>query len=524
MSNSFRTTNVEEVLPNDEMLGRRNCCWRELIKKYESVVEDPEQAMDIDTVMKVLDQDMDSKESSVSDVEEASSQCDSAEENMEDITEQLKVAIPSRKRAWEVNGLKEILDDQDFCVMSHEKVENWLQSQMYSISSSQLDVQYTTKEMVTTVTEEQCMKADTDSLYSVDTAQYIRSNKNTSNRVKVTTMIKQYTVTRTTRNSKTQSLGGVWDGWPGKTTPTTKPLSPSNCDALPMQQQQQEMSKNGLIPAIEPTPQTTPKTRANEQGSHARTRKKVFKKTVPRKKPDRASVVCKEPLTPVQKAKQQEMYENALVQCAKYKRGKGRRKPITPNHRPHSSLSSNSTNDDSDDSDEVFRTLNQPRQGSKTPRARARLKSRTNNGGSTPMATEPSAELPNVVCKVCANSACRCLLDEETQMPTEDRKAFVIYRPKTIQRELPDTARLVIRMDDLTLDGITKPWHLEKFREFNYSIHPNSTILFYPSDSENEQRPVSDPSLSCDTSLDDDDPILTFKWLNIIERPYRHQP
>ncbi|XP_035775400.1 uncharacterized protein LOC118457717 [Anopheles albimanus] len=524
MSNNLRTTNVEEVLPNDEMLGRRNCCWRELVKKYENMIEDPEQAMDIDTVMKVLDQDMDSKESSVSDVEEASSQCDSAEENLEDISQQLKVAIPSRKRGWEANGLKEILDDQDFCVMSHEKVENWLQSQMYSISSSQLNVEYTTKEMVTTVTEEQCMKADNDSLYSVDTAQYIRSNKNTSNRVKVTTMIKQYTVTRTTRNSKAQSLGGVWDGWPATTTAKMKSLSPNHCDALPIQQQQQEMIKTGLTRAIEPIPHYTPKTRTNEQGSQARTRKKVFKKTVPRKKHDRAAVVCKEPLTPVQKAKQQEMYENALVQCAKYKRGRGRRKQITPNHRRNSSLSSSSMDNNSDDSDEVFRSSSQPRQASKTPRARARLMSRTNHGASTPMGIKPAAELPNLACKVCANSSCRCPLDEETQMPTEDRKAFVIYRPKTIQRELPDTARLVIRMDDLTLDGITKPWHLEKFREFNYSIHPNSTILFYPSDSESEQRPVSDPSLSCDTSLDDDDPILTFKWLNIIERPYRRQP
>ncbi|XP_058056037.1 uncharacterized protein LOC131207442 [Anopheles bellator] len=196
MSDS-KTTKLEKVLPSDEELGRRNCCWRELAKKYEKGhAEELENAMDIDAVIDVLDQEMD-PESSVSDVEEASSQNESVDENQEDIKQQLKSTVSSRKRAWEVNGLKEILEDRDFAMVSNEKVENWLRNQMHSISS-QLSVQY--KKKVTTVTET-CMDADADadSQYSVDTAQYIRSNKKISNRVKVTTMIKQYAVTSNVR-------------------------------------------------------------------------------------------------------------------------------------------------------------------------------------------------------------------------------------------------------------------------------------------------------------------------------------
>uniref|UniRef100_A0A4Y0BKN8 Uncharacterized protein n=1 Tax=Anopheles funestus TaxID=62324 RepID=A0A4Y0BKN8_ANOFN len=206
MSTGVKATNVGEVLPNDEDLGRRNCRWRELVQKYEnSTQHQSDHSMDIDTAMVMLDQEM-SDESSVSDVIEASSEEQSTEENPEEIKRQLKVAVPLRKQAWEANGLKEILDDNEFRMLSHEKVENWLRNHMHSITAH-YNVHYQT-EQVTTVTETQ-MDADADSLYSVDTAQYIRSNKQISNKLKVTTMIKQYSVTSSVR--RLTSLGLIHD-------------------------------------------------------------------------------------------------------------------------------------------------------------------------------------------------------------------------------------------------------------------------------------------------------------------------
>lgn len=111
----------------------------------------------------------------------------------------------------------------------------------------------------------------------------------------------------------------------------------------------------------------------------------------------------------------------------------------------------------------------------------------------------------------------------------DQSRCLVIYEPKRIQRQASSDERIRITMADLKLDRVTKPRHLEKFKKFSAVIHPNSSVRFFPSDSE-EDEPA--PALSIPTSIsdedesfDEDDPILTFNprntdRLNVMECPY----
>lgn len=115
----------------------------------------------------------------------------------------------------------------------------------------------------------------------------------------------------------------------------------------------------------------------------------------------------------------------------------------------------------------------------------------------------------------------------------DESRSIVVYQPKQIQPDKGANDSVRITYADLTLEGVNKPRHLEKFKTFNYLIHPNSTVRFFPSDSEEDgparsmttitNAPSEDDS---DESFDDDDPILTFNprengRLNVIEYPYK---
>ncbi|XP_040166120.1 uncharacterized protein LOC120901854 [Anopheles arabiensis] len=584
-----KTTNVEEVLPNDEDLGRRNCNWRELLRKYEEPIgstENPsDQSMDIDTAMVMLDQEM-SDESSVSDVVEASTEEQSAEENPEEIKQQLRRAVPLRQREWEANGLKEILDDNEFRMVSHEKVENWLRNHMHTITGN-YNVHYQTQQ-VTTVTETR-MDADADSLYSVDTAQYIRSNKQISNKLKVTTMIKQYSVTSSVR--RLTSLGiGFEEQQKADAQAARLSLeqrvhrkSDSACDTNNPPRPRYNYHPGQKIPpaqhhrpsglaALEP-----PKDRPN--------RRKVFKKTVPRKRPgasgvnrsfDRASPSSKKQQQPYD---QDQVYAKALEQCARIKKNKAFcRRKVSKRAAAASRMQNTSTSSSSDsDSDEVFFAPVASSRGHRAPNAASIRPTKsaqhtvqpqpplvvTPEKSVTPRKTSPTEREilePFQSITLSASKRPRPHHPESSaigppkpvRLNEQERKrvgiqrdgcyhdeGLVIYRPKAIRPNCPTTTRINLRAKDLTLTGVTKQRHLDKFQHFNYNIHPNSTVCFYPSESSDSADDRDNGGgdgapeaklngTANDTSYDDDDPILTFhprntKLLNVVEIPHRRR-
>uniref|UniRef100_A0A182NCN9 Uncharacterized protein n=1 Tax=Anopheles dirus TaxID=7168 RepID=A0A182NCN9_9DIPT len=527
MSTNIKASNVDEVLPNDEELGQRNYSWRQFLKKYEDV-EGSEHSMDIDTAMAILDQDM-SDNSSVRDVVEASTDGESVDESGT-IKGQLMSVVASRKQQWEANGLKEILDDNEFRMLSHEKVENWLRNHMHTITD--LCNVHCETQQVTTVTETQ-MDADADSLYSVDTAQYIRTNKRITNKIKVTTMIKRYSVSSTVQ--RLNSLGIIPDEQQGchsalpilshQSRGVTK--SDSACDVrrtlalhnnrTPMRQKPADCHDRSLAMATEP-----PLTHRN--------RRKVFKKTIPRKRSGNpkgnpsphAMAVSKQRYDPAQ------VYDKALEQCARSKknklaRWKSKRLSVVASRRQETSTSSSSSASSSSretDSDEVFVVESGTTKPiTKLPAEREILQP---TGSITPSAAELQQAPVKPAKKRVGIQSDGCYHDE----------GLVIYRPKVIRPDLPATERITLRIGDLTLTGVTKQRHLDKFREFNYRVHPNSTISFYPSDSSDtadesgRKRAQQSNETSTENSYDDDDPILTFhprrsKLLNVVEIPNR---
>lgn len=113
----------------------------------------------------------------------------------------------------------------------------------------------------------------------------------------------------------------------------------------------------------------------------------------------------------------------------------------------------------------------------------------------------------------------------------EPTRSILVYTPSHIEPSLPLSDRVRITVKDLDLSRITKQHHLSEFQKFNYLIHPNSTVRFYPSDSEDD---IPKPALSAKVlqmiaedseSFDDDDPILIYNprnlhRLNLREVPY----
>lgn len=113
-------------------------------------------------------------------------------------------------------------------------------------------------------------------------------------------------------------------------------------------------------------------------------------------------------------------------------------------------------------------------------------------------------------------------------MVLDASQGIVVYKPKAIQSDVAADARVRITSKDLELTNVSKARHLNSFQKFDYQIHPNSTVLFFPSDSEDDE-PLATQTTTTNTdgdlSFDEDDPILTFKprttgRLNVMEYRY----
>ncbi|XP_050094587.1 uncharacterized protein LOC126577179 [Anopheles aquasalis] len=98
-------------------------------------------------------------------------------------------------------------------------------------------------------------------------------------------------------------------------------------------------------------------------------------------------------------------------------------------------------------------------------------------------------------------------------------QGMVIYRPKQIKLDAPVTERIRITRENLDLGAIEDEKKREKFSNFLYSIHPNSTMVYYMSEDEEEPEAANDGDGS--ESEDEDDPILTFRpKVCVFEIPY----
>ncbi|XP_052896774.1 uncharacterized protein LOC128303756 [Anopheles moucheti] len=88
----------------------------------------------------------------------------------------------------------------------------------------------------------------------------------------------------------------------------------------------------------------------------------------------------------------------------------------------------------------------------------------------------------------------------------------IIYRPKPIHAGLPkDAERILLKAEDLDLSGIKSNLRRKKFDNFSCQTHPNSVLVYYMSDSDDEQSDALPVRNADEDSSDDDDPILNYK-------------
>ncbi|XP_062548601.1 uncharacterized protein LOC134213504 isoform X2 [Armigeres subalbatus] len=662
MKESF---SLEDVLPDDNRLGERGKTWKSFMEKYSKTEED--NGLVIDGVCDVLLDYEPSDQSDASDVE-TDAGCEDTEnfelENREEIDEQLKQVVATRKRNWAQNGLLKLMESiEDPCqnMLSHEKVEQWLFGQKGPFDVTQANetvmternadgdrMKYHRKQQVTVSRSVD----DADSLYSVDTAKYILQNKrdrNTTSKIKVTTMIKKYTIS--TNNSNTlayrpnlHSIGSfpIIEELPSASVipkPSKSESAFGTGDDLGLERLHERSTVSHPSGLIKSPGATQPEKR-----------KKVFKKTVKKstlKSPsNRGSTVGLK------------QYENALKSCISVKKV-----PILKTRRIHWQETSNIAESSSDENDDdVFtktnRTIdnvqpkrNRPKETKhsssetselsprknlassgkphnprkhvdqdlqkspnrlnsseeteemcvRTTRSKAkgqtkqvqRPKVKNSKSSRSEMSPRKKAVIAEKIIKsprklvdqdlvmpfeaICLSPTKRALKQQATQ-PTNNTidqttnltalfsgandkitnsteiannttanssrskkstsrsasgfpdvsNSIVVYEPKAIQPGIGPNESIRITHADLKLDGVTKRRHLEKFKKFNHIIHPNSTVRFFPSDSEDDGPSTNMTTTNTDTddeSFDEDDPILTFNprqvdRLNVLEFPY----
>ncbi|XP_058811998.1 DNA ligase 1-like isoform X2 [Topomyia yanbarensis] len=595
---------VEAVLPEDNTLATRSGIWRTIMDKYSKTDESKDFKFndDIDCLYGELsDDDQPANEVESSDGD------DSDQENREEMNKQLSVVVKKRKRKWQRTGLSKLMasiedQSQQFNMLSQEKVENWLSSQFDGIVREMTQGQETVmsernedgdkmrfhRKQQLTVSS----KDDEDSLFSVDTAKYILSNRGKNNsysKLRVTTTIQQYTLaTRNTNGQMHPKLHSI---------STFPAIDEEHLPALGLSR---KISKSDsffetgenqdIINSAERTLSLQPAkpTPPAEVGKSSK-RKKVFKKTMKKKAKNRKS-----PKSSKASSASQE-FEQALQSGSRVKKGpliKSKKKQIRwqetsyleQSHRKKTDEDGNMSSSSSEP-DEVFtrskpkqvtppkrelrrrsntvesdtsprKKSNSPRQKStvqilldpfnaiclspskKHPKSRERLDFTTQIDQTTNMTAlfiagndkiTNSTEINNVT-SVPVNYANTTTASTGRGWGFPDKsRCLVIYKPRQIELNCSAEERVRITMDDLDLTKVTKQRHLDKFKKFNYVIHPNSTVRFYPSDSE-EDIPRTGQSTATsmsdeDESFDEDDPILTFNprntdRLNVMECPY----
>uniref|UniRef100_A0A1Q3EWK7 Uncharacterized protein n=1 Tax=Culex tarsalis TaxID=7177 RepID=A0A1Q3EWK7_CULTA len=609
---SFR---VEQVLPDDDRLGARSNIWRTIMDKFSKTEESVE--LDIDAAINSLDYEV-SDDSQISDVVESGIEDDSDQENREELNKQLELVVSKRKPIWEQNGLHKLMasieaPNSQINMLSHEKVENWLlnrsaaagslnreisQGQETTILEKTVDgdrMKFHRKQHLTVST-----KDDEDSLYSVDTAKYILSNKNKNSRSQIKVykqVIKQYTMISTANGAKAPP-------------PHPKLHSISNFPVIPEEQLSLSASHADVRHRSDSAIDTGTSMeqmsklvsdRVLAKGSNSRaSRKKVFKKTM-KKKPtikERSVTPTRsrtKPSSPPAQVMERALRNGAKVKKVPVETRTNKTAAAAKNRRIHwkeSSISGrsatrgssqNSSSEDEEDN-EVF-TRSKTRQKTPPPKRESRRRpTRQNNATSSHSESSPpkmptpprnknlekdlvapfeaislsprkrldltvnqttnmtalfsganekitnSTEINNATTTnpgttSFANSTASSRAARIPGFPDQSR-CLVVYEPPAIQPDLAPDARVRIQVADLNLAGVNKPRHLEKFAKFSYYIHPNSSVRFFPSDSEDDEPapvpPVSLNSSDDDISYDDDDPILTYNprytdRLNVVE-------
>ncbi|XP_053695665.1 uncharacterized protein LOC128743165 [Sabethes cyaneus] len=543
-----KPVDVNKVLPTDSGLKQRNIVWRNIMDKYSNNSE--EKAFDIDKIIEACDENASDK-SLVSDVESISG-ADSDQENCAEISKQLSAIVPKRQKKWKTSGLAKLMEKtedqtQQGNLLSHQKVQEWLMGRFPGMEQNIFKGQETIMsernedgDQMRFHRKQQlavASKMDSDSMYSLDSTKYVLSNagKKTYSKV-VTTTIEQYT------------------------------LNPSN--GVPV-----KLHSISAFPAIEANPLSALKLGRNISKSdslaidanHRKNDEKQSQEVVqfvkplePRRKIFKKTKTKNSKRSPSSKAASNREYEQAVqkaVRVSKIPAGKTKKCRIRWMEDSNSSTSENdevftqnsakralpATQSDSDSAESSvipskkaspsqMKALVEPfgaiALSPKKKTSHRSLDFTSQNDQTTNLTAQFAAENPKLVNSTEINNCTTQSNGIRTgpQPPnghgTSVEKPLIlwVYKPQTIDLSLSREEKVRITVKDLDLSEVTKPRHLAKFKKFTCLIHPNSSVQFVPSDSEDD---IPKPMLSAKTrqlmeqdddseSLDEDDPIMNY--------------
>lgn len=587
MSKRKPSFEVEEVLPDDEQLGARSVMWKNFMDKYSKPCGEDD--MVLETVCEMLDRDI-SDHSNASDVQSDTDVEDEhyvKNFTREDCQNQLAQAVAKRKRVWATSGLMELMlaVEDGPNLPSHLKVEKWLfnqntgpfdmtQNRETIVTERNADgdrMRFSRKEEVTISRDAD----DADSLSTVDEKKYILQNVKDRN---VTSKIKVIQTFRIKTNSSANAFAmrpklhsiSSFPALEEEPTASTSWLhKTSKSDSAFETGEDQSQNRSREPPSRKTFPAPVPASVL--QPSRDSRRKKVFKKTVKKKS------AVKSPSKRGSPGRSAQQYETALQHCGAVRKVATRRI-----HWQETSLIAESS---SDESDQVFRVTRSKTKAS--PKRELRSKSSSRSSVTPEISPRKQSPRKKVISprktvdrELVGNFNAICLsprkkpvnLPQQRQQRTPPSQArvdqasnltelfsranekiansttvgfntttfsnrsmipdptqgIVVFKPQTIQSEAGADARIRITTKDLELTKVTKTRHLESFQKFSHMIHPNSSVLFFPSDSEDDE-PLATQTTTTNTdgdlSYDDDDPILTFKprstgRLNVMEYRY----
>ncbi|XP_065072502.1 uncharacterized protein LOC135696890 isoform X2 [Ochlerotatus camptorhynchus] len=577
---------VEEVLPDDNQLGERSLMWKTFMDKYSKYNE--KDNIVFEKVCDMLDYDA-SDHSNASDVHtdaEAEDPALATEFSREDVENQLVRVVAKRKRGWSKNGLMELMMavEDGPNMPSHLKVEKWLfnqntgpfdmtQNRETIVTEKNADgdrMRFYRKEEVTISRDAD----DADSLSTVDEKKYILQNKKDRNVTSKIKVIQTFRIKTNSANSfvkpKLHSISSfpIHEEEPTTSTSWLNKTSKSDSAFETGEDQSQNRSRQPASRKSVPAPAPS----SFLQMDRDNRRKKVFKKTIKKKS------AMKSPSKRRSSGSSAQQYESALQRCGTVRK--------IAQRRVHWQEMSYIAESSSDESDQVFSTRLTRSKAKASPKRELRSKS-SSRSSITPEASPRKLWPRNKVIspgktvdrELVGNFKSICLsprkklmnFQPERQHPprreasveqTSDLTALfssandkisnsttvgnnttsfinrsmipdvaqgiVVYQPKTIQSEAAADAKIRITTKDLELTKVAKARHLDSFQKFDHLIHPNSSVLFFPSDSEDDE-PLATLTTTTnsdgDLSFDDDDPILTFKprntgRLNVMEYKY----
>lgn len=559
---------VEEVLPNDDQLGQRSRMWKTFMDKYSKKSEEKDMVME--EVCEMLDCDV-SDQSNASDVEtdpEADDEVGDNDFNQEDIEDQLAQVVANRERGWVKSGLMELMKEvEDGPNMpSHLKVEKWLfdqttgpfdmtQNRETVVTEKNADgdrMRFYRKEEVTVSRDAD----DADSLSTVDEKKYILQNKkdrNVTSKIKViqTFRIKTNGANAFAMKPKLHSISSfpITEEEPSASTSWLQKATISDSafetgeDQSINRTRQPPTSNLVLAPVALPVLQTDNR------------RRKVFKKTI--KKNSALKSPSKKGITvdglqryesalqrggPVRKLTARRIQWQEMSYIAEsssdesgpdaFRRKTRSRSKASPKRTLRSSSRSSITPESSPRKHSLRKKLVSPRKtvdrelvgnfksiclSPKKKLVNLHLRPRQRNVDQAVNLTALFSRANDRIANSTSVGHNTTVFSHRSMIP-DTSLGIVVYKPKTIQSEAPSDARIRITTQDLDLEKVTKTRHLDGFRKFDHMIHPNSSVLFFPSDSEDDEPLTTQSTTTAvtdgDLSFDDDDPILTFKPRN----------